>query len=191
MMGHLHMLCGWLVVSRALQLPRGVRPLRAKVLASSGPVEEEGSRIVGVSKVSMKAQFERALVLQRAGDLDGALEEYEAFVSAAAENDFPPDSYAEVLGNIGAIHLRRKDYDSARATFEQALEHRDLGSTRCNLAIISLSATPDEAGLRDARSHARAALKLNDSPQSAQLAQKILGDIELRLDSLLDAGPGT
>ena len=43
--------------------------------------------VVGSQTVSLKSQFERALVLQRAGDLDGALDEYKAFICLLYTSD--------------------------------------------------------------------------------------------------------
>ena len=54
--------------------------------------ESQNFEVVGSQTVSLKSQFERALVLQRAGDLDGALDEYRAFIDAAEEHEVPPGS---------------------------------------------------------------------------------------------------
>ena len=86
----------------------------------------------------------------------------------------PPASTAEALGNVGAIHLRRKDLPAARASLEASLEHRELGSTLANLAIAALQA----GDVLEARTRARAARHLDDDPGSVALAERILRDIE-------------
>ena len=136
--------------------------------------------VVGSQTVSLKSQFERALVLQRAGDLDGALDEYKAFIDAAEEHNVPPAAYAEVRGNVGALLLKRGDLAEAAAELEASIALRDLATTRCNLAIIRIRQS-DAAG---AREHARAALRLGDESDSrtGTVARRILADVEVLED---------
>ena len=75
-------------------------------------------------------------MLQRAGDKDGALDNYQIFLAAAKENEAPPDTYAEVLVNIGTIYAMRSDPVRAKQHFEEALQYRDIGSARVNLAVL-------------------------------------------------------
>ena len=115
-----------------------------------------------------------------AGDLDGALDEYRAFIDAAEEHDVPPAAYAEVRGNVGALLLKRGDLAEAAAELEASIALRDLATTRCNLAIIRIRQS-DAAG---AREHARAALRLGDESDSrtGTVARRILADVEVLED---------
>ena len=142
--------------------------------------ESQNFEVVGSQTVSLKSQFERALVLQRAGDLDGALDEYRAFIDAAEEHDVPPAAYAEVRGNVGALLLKRGDLAEASAELEESIALRDMATTRCNLAIIRMRQN-DAAG---AREHARAALRLGDESDSrtGTVARRILADVEVLED---------
>ena len=111
--------------------------------------------------LSLRAQFEKALTLQRCGDTDAALEEYETFVSAAQQFEIAPAMYADVLSNMGALHLRRGERADARRYFEDSLRQRETSSTLVNLAIL-LFAEPNLVSLLEAAKRCRAALELND-----------------------------
>ena len=167
--------CALVIGATALLLPH--RPSRTVRLRAAADDEFE---VVGSQTVSLKSQFERALVLQRAGDLDGALDEYKAFIDAAKEHDVPPAAYAEVRGNVGALLLKRGDLAEAAAELEASIALRDLATTRCNLAIIRIRQS-DAAG---AREHARAALRLGDESDSrtGTVARRILADVEVLED---------
>ena len=110
------------------------------VVRSRAADSDDDFRLRSSETVSLKDMWDRALTLQRAGQLDEALDAYEDFLSAADQNGVPPASTAEALGNVGAIHLRRKALPAARASLEASLEHRELGSTLANLAIAALQA---------------------------------------------------
>ena len=107
------------------------------VVRSRAADSDDDFRLRSSETVSLKDMWDRALTLQRAGQLDEALDAYEDFLSAADQNGVPPASTAEALGNVGAIHLRRKDLPAARLSLEASLEHRELGSTLANLAIAA------------------------------------------------------
>ena len=54
----------------------------------------------------LQAVFERALGLQRAGDSDGALEQYGVFLEAARQFEVPARTYAEVNKKRRRTHAR-------------------------------------------------------------------------------------
>ena len=58
-----------LVIGATALIPQ--RPSRTVRLRAADD-ESQNFEVVGSSTVSLKSQFERALVLQRAGDVDGA-----------------------------------------------------------------------------------------------------------------------
>merc|ERR1711903_315839 len=95
------------------------------VVRSRAADSDDDLRLRSSETVSLKDMWDRALTLQRAGQLDEALDAYEDFLSAADQNGVPPASTAEALGNVGAIHLRRKNLPAARASLEASLEHRE------------------------------------------------------------------
>ena len=99
--------CALVIGATALLLPH--RPSRTVRRRAT----DDNFEVVGSQTVSLKSQFERALVLQRAGDLDGALDEYKAFIDAARVHEVPPAAYAEVRGNVGARLLNRGDLAEA------------------------------------------------------------------------------
>ena len=169
-------ICALIGVAAALVTPQTPSRAVRRRAADTGDEFE----VVGSQTVSLKSQFERALVLQRAGDLDGALDEYKAFIDAAKSHDVPPAAYAEVRGNVGALLLKRGDLAEAAAELEASIALRDLATTRCNLAIIRMR-QKDAAG---AREHARAALRLGDESDSrtGTVARRILADVEVLED---------
>eukprot|EP00591_Stephanopyxis_turris_P000520 CAMPEP_0195527700 /NCGR_PEP_ID=MMETSP0794_2-20130614/29570_1 /TAXON_ID=515487 /ORGANISM="Stephanopyxis turris, Strain CCMP 815" /LENGTH=198 /DNA_ID=CAMNT_0040658677 /DNA_START=33 /DNA_END=629 /DNA_ORIENTATION=+ len=133
----------------------------------------------------LSVMFQRGVVLQRMGDYESALSEYEMFVEAAKQCDVSPQKYAEVHGNIGAVHMKRRDGVAARRHFEEALRHREIGSTHVNLALLTLkegSTTSDPSkgfgALKAAETHCRRAIALDDDSRSGATATKLLSDIE-------------
>ena len=137
---------------------------------------------------SLEAIFLRALMLQRAGDKDGALDNYQIFLAAAKENEAPPDTYAEVLVNIGTIYAMRSDPVRAKQHFEEALQYRDIGSARVNLAVLLLqqvSAAAKSGALqrqeelvKEAMMHCQRTVALQDDPNAVASANRLLADIK-------------
>ena len=127
-------------------------------------------------------------MLQRAGDKDGALDNYQIFLAAAKENEAPPDTYAEVLVNIGTIHAMRSDPVRAKQHFEEALQYRDIGSARVNLAVLLLqqvSAAAKSGALqrqeelvKEAMMHCQRTVALQDDPNAVASANRLLADIK-------------
>jgi len=140
----------------------------------------------------LSAKFQRAVVLQRSGDHSSALAEYDTFLKAASQCQIPPEMYAEVHVNRGAIYFRTlKDFAMARECFEEALEYREVGRACINLALLALTegqkmnAANEEAveKLEEARGYCLRALSLekggsNDDATAIQSANKLLKDIE-------------
>jgi tetratricopeptide (TPR) repeat protein len=87
----------------------------------------------------LSSRFQRAVVLQRAGDHRSALTEYQTFIKAAESCDVSPELYAEVHVNMGAIYTKLKDRNKAKQNFQKALFHRQLGSAHVNLALLALA----------------------------------------------------
>ena len=132
--------------------------------------------------------FQRALVLQRAGAIDQALEEYGLFCKAAQQCQVDPAQYAEVHVNMGAIFLRKGDAEQAQHHFDEALQHRQMGTAHVNLAVLQLqqasSLTSPQAGLeclQVAKEHCQKAMALNDDPRSLETATRLLADIDRML----------
>ena len=144
----------------------------------------------------LSSRFQRAVVLQRAGDHMSALNEYQIFVKAAEQCDVSPAMYAEVLINMGAIYFSKlKDKQKARQQFETALTYRDIGSAHVNLALLTLSesqfqsSNPNtgvniaEDALLTARDHCTQAIQLNDNINTVNGATRLLNDIEAMLQN--------
>lgn len=136
----------------------------------------------------LSSKFQRAVVLQRAGDHMSALKEYQTFVKAAEQCDVAPETYAEVHVNMGAIYMKLRDRKEARNSFETALKYRELGSARVNLALLALaegqqSSNPSDGinALKEAEGHCLKALEINDDANSVRSANKLLGDIQKML----------
>ena len=105
--------------------------------------------MLSVPGSSLRSTFEAALVLQRAGDADAALERYELFLQAARSlgTQVPPESFAEVLVNMGTIHAKRGDVSRAKQLFSEALDAREMGTAHLNLALLELSAASRGGGM--------------------------------------------
>jgi len=138
----------------------------------------------------LSSKFQRAVVLQRAGDHLSALKEYQIFVKAAEQCDVSPEMYAEVHVNMGAIYTKLKDRIEARNNFETALKYREMGSAHVNLALLALaegqvSTDPRDGmdALKEAEGHCRKAVELDDDVHSVNGATRLLGDIEKMLRS--------
>jgi len=138
---------------------------------------------------SLATVFERALILQRAGNTQEALEQYQLFCKAAAQCKVDPSQYAEVHVNMGAIHLRQNQPDLARDHFGEALQHRQLGTAHVNLAVLNLRQATSVATLREeglkclqsAKHHCQKAVALKDDPRSVDTAKRLLMDIDKML----------
>jgi len=142
----------------------------------------------------LSATFQRAVVLQRSGDHSSALTEYDTFLKAASQCKIPPEMYAEVHVNRGAIYFRTlKDFTMARECFEKALEYREVGRACVNLALLALAegqkinAANEQAieKLEEARGYCLRVLKLESGVCSSvdttaiQSASKLLNDINI------------
>jgi len=139
----------------------------------------------------LSSRFQRAVVLQRAGDHESALREYQLFVKAAEQCDVSPDLYAEVRVNMGAVFMKIKDRYEAKRNFELALQLRDMGSAHVNLALLALaegqmSNDPRDGvrALKEAEGHCRKAVDLNDDVNAVNGATRLLGDIGKMLDQM-------
>jgi len=89
----------------------------------------EGEPFLGpiMNDESLLLRFQRAVVLQRAGQYNDALREYQTFVKAAESCNVSPEMYAEVHVNMGAIYMKLKDWTKARNNFKRAIDHRRRG----------------------------------------------------------------
>src|SRR2546430_9511110 len=84
--------------------------------------------------------FARALELQQAGDVLGAIETYKAALTIIPGR-------ADALSNLGAAYVRLGQFDDAIAQYEAALKSDPINSTvRLNLALAYYkSARPNQA----------------------------------------------
>lgn len=135
--------------------------------------------------------FQRAVVLQRSGESDEALKDYDLFIKAAKQCDVSPEMYAEVHVNIGAVYFKENNTVLARHHFEQALKHRQVGTAYVNLALIALkegSKTMNPragmSALREAKNQCVKAIELGDSPQSNAMATDLLEKIEGMMEKM-------
>lgn len=156
-----------------------------------------GSSQFSMEEIPLNQIFQKAVVLQRMGDRNGALQEYNHFLKVAETHDVDPSLYAEVYANTAAIYAMQGKGDDndgkemrakAIEAFQQALKYRpSLGSAWVNLALLQL-AEGKELGaneqdkvkgvLKEARSCCERALGLdNDDERSRALANKLIGDI--------------
>lgn len=138
----------------------------------------------------LSARFQRAVVLQRAGDHMGALKEYETFIKAAESCDVDQEAFAEVHVNVGAINFKLKNMAEAKRNFQKALSFREMGSAHINLALLALaegkaSIDPSDGidALKTAQIHCQRVLQLNDDKAAVPMAEKLLRDIEIMLQS--------
>lgn len=147
----------------------------------------------------LSLMFRRGVVLQRSGELDQALKEYDLFLKAAQQCDVDAYKYAEVHVNMGAIHLRQKAPEQAKYHFGEALKHRQLGTAHVNLAVLTLqeasSSTSPQRGLdcvNNARNHCVEAIRLFEDEggqeASAGAAARLLGDIDKMLQQANNRG---
>jgi tetratricopeptide (TPR) repeat protein len=138
----------------------------------------------------LSARFQRAVVLQRAGDHMGALKEYKTFIKAAESCDVDQETFAEVHVNVGAINVKLKNMNEAKRNFQEALSFREMGSAHINLALLALaegksSMNPVDGidALKTAQIHCQRVLELNDDNAAIQIAEKLLRDIKMMLKS--------
>jgi tetratricopeptide (TPR) repeat protein len=131
--------------------------------------------------------FKRAVMLQRSGDHNSALKEYDMFIKAAKQLDVSPERYSEVHINIGAAHLKNRNMEDANYHFEQALGYRQIGKAYVNLAVLALQKASmtrvgvSIAALQEAKTYCGKALALNDDPQSTVMANRLVDDIDRML----------
>lgn len=138
----------------------------------------------------LSARFQRAVVLQRAGDHMGALKEYETFIKAAESCDVDQEAFAEVHVNVGAVNFKLKNMAEAKRNFQKALKFREMGSAHINLALLALaegkaSIDPLDGidALKTAQIHCQRVLQLNDDKAAVRMAEKLLRDIKIMLQS--------
>jgi tetratricopeptide (TPR) repeat protein len=127
-------------------------------------------------------------MLQRSGDHEAALKEYDMFIKAAKSLDVSPERYSEVHINIGAAQIKNRNMEEAKYHFEQALGYRQIGKAYVNLAVLalqkaSMTMDPSEgiAALQEAKIHCEKALALNDDRQSTVTANRLIDDIDRML----------
>lgn len=133
----------------------------------------------------LSSRFQRAVVLQRAGDYLGALGEYETFIKVAKSCYVNSEAYAEVHVNMGAIYVRMKKFNQAKSNFLAALSYRDMSSAHINLALLALSEGQKSSNsidgikaLETARMHCQRAIEIDDDNNATQLAKKLMSDFE-------------
>jgi len=147
-----------------------------------------GEDVVLADDEPLSARFRRAVVLQRAGEYNSALKEYEIFVKAAEQCEISPSTYSEVRVNMGAIYTKLKRREEARKNFKIALQYREIGSAHVNLALLVLAEGQQSSdprvgirALKEAEEHCRKAVELNDDVHSVNGATRLLGDIKKML----------
>lgn len=152
------------------------------VLSSRAAVDKENEEPLSV-------MFQRAVVWQRAGQYEEALNEYKLILQAAQQCQVAPAQYAEVHVNLGALYLRLKDATQAKVHFETALEHRpDLGTAHVNVAVLNLQELSTVQNkmtgielLDKAQWHCQQVLALSEEEKGQQehtVATRLLRDIE-------------
>ncbi len=172
--------------------------------------DEDGFSQYEIDETPLSETFQKAVVLQRAGERSGALDAYQNFLKAAQAHDIDPTLYAEVYANMGAIYAMQGKGDArfqrnesrvrarskAKEAFIEAVKYRpSLGNAWVNLALLEL-AEGKELGagseqstvkklLQDARRYCVRALGMdNDDERSRALATKLLNDIEEMLKQI-------
>ncbi|EED91975.1 predicted protein [Thalassiosira pseudonana CCMP1335] len=164
--------------------------------------EETRHYQINVDEVPLSQTFQKGVVLQRAGDREGALDAYNEFLKAAQSHDVDPSLYAEVYANMGAVYAMkgkgsvrpndqvRIDYRTkAKDAFTEAVKYRPgLGSAWVNLALLTLAEGKEMGGgeqskvvsaLKEARSCCVRALGMdNEDERSRSLANKLVIDID-------------
>lgn len=157
-----------------------------------------------IEDVPLNQIFQKAVVLQRMGDRNGCLAQYERFITVAQSHDVDPSLYAEVYANIGAIYAmqasalaadnmvtKKELRGKAKYSFQEAVKYRpSLCSTYVNLSLLLLSEGKELGNsqseqlqvkelLREARQCCERALGMdNDDERSRALAYKLIGDID-------------
>ena len=159
--------------------------------------DENGRTMELDNEEPLNVLFQRALVLQRAGAIDEALENYQLFCKAAQQCEVDPFQYTEVHVNMGAIYIKKGDSDSAKDSFNEALKHRQIGTAHVNLAVLQLqlasSLISPQAGLeclQVAKEHCQKAVTLNDDPRSFETASRLLVDIDRMVNQAAGDGGG-
>jgi len=138
----------------------------------------------------LSVTFNRAVVLQRSGDHEAALEKYQFFIRAAEGCDVSPSMYAEVHVNIGAVYAKNNhNLELAKHHFELAIGYRPVGTAYVNLALLllrkgsSIGADDPTIGMKcleEAQSYLKSAIDLNDSDrQSKTTAVRLLEDVDV------------
>ena len=141
---------------------------------------------------NLKALFERAVVLQRSGSTEEALQQYEMIIKAAKSTEQSPKIYAEVFVNMGACELKlHNNPTKAKQYFQNALQYRPIGTAYVNLALLTLKegsqSTDPQVGLKaltEAKELCEQATALQDDPQSIATSQKLLQDIDNMLGQM-------
>jgi tetratricopeptide (TPR) repeat protein len=81
------------------------------------------------SQADVQRQFEQATQLHQSGDLEGAIQAYQAILAAHPE-------LADVRSNLGAAYARVGKYEQAIEQYKQALSSGDANQAiRFNLAM--------------------------------------------------------
>lgn len=160
------------------QRPFAPQPLRQAVDTNGRTAELD-------KEEPLSGLFQRALVLQRAGSIEEALENYKLFWKAAQQCEVDPFQYAEVHVNMGVIYMKKGNADSAKDSFNEALKHRNIGTAHVNLAVLQLqqasSSISPQAGLKfllAAKEHCQRAVLLDDELRSFETASRLLKDID-------------
>lgn len=148
-----------------------------------------GDRNNLVDDESLSSIFQRAVVLQRAGDHISALREYQTFIKAAESCEVSTELYAEVHVNMGAIYIKSENNLKAKESFNTALKYREIGSAYVNLALLTLSEgrrsqNPIDGikALREADIFCQRALDLKEDPRTSETATMLSRNIQQMLE---------
>mmetsp|Transcript_25374 Transcript_25374/g.53111 ORF Transcript_25374/g.53111 Transcript_25374/m.53111 type:complete len:227 (-) Transcript_25374:3-683(-) len=173
--------------------------------------DEDGFGQYEIEETPLSETFQKAVVLQRAGDRTGALDAYQHFLKVAHAHDVDPMLYAEVHANMGAIYamqgkedrnshnleLRLRARSKAKEAFMEAVKYRpSLGNAWVNLALLVLAEGKElgesneqskvKESLQDARRYCIRALGMdNDDERSRALATQLILDIDKMLKQML------
>lgn len=132
-------------------------------------------------------RFQRAVVLQRAGEYTDALQEYQMFVKAAESCNVSPELYAEVHVNMGAIFMKWKNWSEARTNFEKALNYREdnnMASAHVNLALLTLAEGRQQAAMSSSSSLSQASSQKEMNDISRQCLKQAWGHCKQALSSV-------
>lgn len=177
-------------------------------LSQSSNRDEDYSQY-GMDGAPLSETFQKAVVLQGAGDRSGALDAYKHFLKVAQASEVDPMLYAEVYTNMGAIYamqgkdsntgqsqeLRTDARSKAKEAFSEAVKYRPgLGSAWVNLALLTLAEGKEMGNdeqskvkglLQDARGCCVRALGTdNGDERSRALANKLVGDIDTMIKQM-------